>query len=180
MQLFTLSFSPESMGLNSLRLSTKDDTADPDLSSVPSEYHNFQSLFSKKEAEKLPPHRSYDHTILLESGKTPPYGSIYSMSPLELETLWKYIEENLNKGFICHSQSPCGVPVLFVKKSDGTLRLCMDYHSLNKITTKNRYPFSLTGKILHRISRTKFFTKMDVRDGYNHLHMAIGEEWKTT
>ena len=99
-----------------------------------------------------------------------------SMSPLELETLHKYVEENLNKGFICHSQSPSGAPVLFIKKSDGTLRLCVDYCGLNKITTKNRYPLPLIGEMLDRISCTKFFTKMDVRDGYNCLCMAVGEE----
>ena len=179
MQLFTLSFTPESMGLNSVSPTAKDDTADPDLSSVPSEYHEFQPLFSKKEAEKLPPHHSYDHAVPLESGATPPYGSIYSMSPLELETLGKYIEENLGKGFIHHSQSPCSAPVLFVKKSDGTLRLCVDYHGLNKITTKNRYPLPLIGEMLGRISHAKFFTKMDIWDGYNRLRMAVGEEWKT-
>jgi hypothetical protein len=110
----------------------------------------------------------------------PPHGSIYSMSPLEWETLRKYVEENLNKGFIHHSQSPCSAPILFVKKSDGTLQLCVDSRGLNKITTKNPYPLPLIGEMLDRISRAKFFTKMDVRDGYNCLCMAIGEEWKTT
>src|SRR5579859_542198 len=175
-QLFTLSFSPKPIEINSLESSAKVDTADSDLSSIPSEYHEFKPLFSKREAEKLPPHQFYDHSIPLEPGTTPPHGSIYSMSPLELETLRKYVEENLNKGFIRHSQSPCGVPVLFVKKSDGTLRLCVDYPGLNKITTKNRYPLPLIGEMLDPISRAKFFTKMDVQDGYNCLCMAVGEE----
>ena len=100
---------------------------------IPPEYHEFADLFSETEAKKLPPHRPYDHQIHLEPGTTPPFGTIYSLSPTELETLRKYIEDNLNKGFIRHSQAPCGAPVLFVKKADGTLRLCVDYRSLNKI-----------------------------------------------
>ena len=152
---------------------------DPDLSTIPPEYHEFADLFSKKEADVLPPHRSYDHQIPLEPGTTPPFGSIYSMSPVELEVLRKYIGENLRKGFIRHSQSSCGAPVLFVKKADGSLRLCVDYRGLNKITTKNRYPLPLIGEMLDRISRAKYFTKFDIRDGYNRLRMAEGEEWKT-
>src|SRR6202048_1944245 len=101
------------------------------------------------------------------------------MSPTELEVLRKYIDENLKKGFIRHSQSSCGAPILFVKKADGTLRLCVDYRALNKITTKNRYPLPLIGELLDRISRAKYFTKFDVRDGYHRLRMATGEEWKT-
>jgi hypothetical protein len=150
--------------------------SDPDLSQIPSEYHEYADLFSEQEALKLPPHRPYDHQIPLEDGTTPPFGTIYPMSVTELETLRKYVEDNLQKGFIRHSQSPCGAPVLFVKKPDGSLRLCVDYRGLNKITTKNRYPLPLIGELLDRISRAKYFTKFDVRDGYNRLRMASGEE----
>jgi hypothetical protein len=153
--------------------------ADPDLSSIPPEYHDFADLFSKKEADKLPPHRPYDHTIPVEPGKTPPFGPIYKLSPVELETVRKYIEENLRKGFIRHSQSPCSAPIVFAKKPDGTLRLCVDYRGLNKITIKNRYPLPLIGELMERISKAKYFTKFDVRDGYNRLRVAPGEEWKT-
>ena len=152
---------------------------DPDLSTIPSEYHEFADLFSKKEADMLPPHRPYDHQIPLEPGTTPPFSSIYFMSPTKLEVLRKYIDENLKKGFIRHSQSSCGAPILFVKKADGTLRLCVDYRALNKIITKNHYPLPLIGELLDHISRAKYFTKFDVRDGYHRLRMATGEEWKT-
>ena len=154
-------------------------TDDPDLSTIPEEYHEFADLFSESESEKLPLHRSYNHTIPLKLGTTPPFGPIYSMSPKELETLKDYCEANLRKGYIKHSQSPCRAPVLFVKKADGTLKLCVDYRGLNKITTKNRYPLPLVGELLDRISHAKYFTKFDVRDGYNRLRIAPGEEWKT-
>ena len=175
-QLFVMSVT-EAIELASMQAGEA--TSDPDLSSIPPEYHEFADLFSQKEADMLPPHRSYDHQIPLEPGTTPPFGSIYSMSPTELEVLRKYIEENLKKGFIRHSQSSCGAPILFVKKADGGLRLCVDYRGLNKITSKNRYPLPLIAELLDRISRAKYFTKFDVRDGYHRLRMAEGEEWKT-
>ena len=157
------------------------DTREPesDLSTIPPEYHEFADLFSKKKADELPPHQPYDHTVPLESGKAPPFGPIYKLSPLELEAVRVYVKENLRKGFIRHSQSPCGAPIVFAKKKDGTLRLCVDYRGLNKITVKNRYPLPLIGELLERISKAKYFSKFDVRDGYNRLRMAPGEEWKT-
>jgi len=154
-------------------------TSDRDLSMVPPEYHEFADLFSKWEADKLPAHRPYDHAIPLEPGKAPPFGPIYKLSPMELEVLRNYITDNLKKGFIRHSQSPCGAPIVFAKKADGTLRLYVDYRRLNKITIKNRYPLPLIGELLERISKAKYFTKFDVRDGYNWLRIASGEEWKT-
>ena len=94
---------------------------DPDLSTIPSEYHEFADVFSKKEADKLPEHRPYDHTIPLQNGATPPFGGVYNLSETELSVLRKYLDDNLRKGYIKNSQSPCGAPVLFVKKSDGSL-----------------------------------------------------------
>jgi hypothetical protein len=146
---------------------------------VPPEYHEFASIFSKQEADKLPPHRPYDHRVPLEEGTSPPYGPIYSLSPIELDTLRKYIDTNLQRGFIKHSRSPCGAPVLFVKKADGSLRLCVDYRGLNKISVKNRYPLPLIGELLERLANAKYFTKLDMREGYYLLRMARGEEWKT-
>jgi len=72
----------------------------PDLSNIPSEYHEFANVFSKTKAETLPPHRSYDLKINLKEGAQPPVGPIYSLSTSEQEALKKFIEENLNMGFI--------------------------------------------------------------------------------
>jgi len=152
---------------------------EPDINDIPEEYREFTKVFSKEEADKLPPHREYDHRIPIEEGKTPPFGPIYQLSPVELEVLKNYIDDHLRKGFIRHSQSPCAAPVLFAAKPDGGLRLCVDYRGLNKITIKNRYPLPLIGEILERLGSAKFFTKFDVRDGYYRLRMASGEEWKT-
>ena len=135
---------------------------DLDLSIIPSEYHEFANLFSKREADKLSTHWPYDHAIPLEPGKAPLFGSIYKLSPTELEVMGNYITDNLKKGFIHHSQSPCGAPIIFAKKADGTLRFYVDYQGLNKITIKNRYPLPLIGELLERISKAKYFTKFNM------------------
>jgi hypothetical protein len=109
-------------------------------------------LFSKKEVDKMPPHKSYDHKINLMAGTEPPFSPIYKLSPIELETLRNYVEENLKKEFIRHSQSQCTASIVFVKKKDGSLRICVDYRGLNKITVKNRYPLPLIGEMLDHIS----------------------------
>jgi predicted aspartyl protease len=101
---------------------------DPEITDiVPPEYHKSLPLFSEVEANKLPPHRPYDHCIPLKEDFTPPVGPIYPLSRTELEALRKCLNENLSKGFIRASSSPAGAPILFVKKSDGSLRLCVDY-----------------------------------------------------
>jgi predicted aspartyl protease len=146
---------------------------------IPPEYHKFLLLFSEVEANKLPPHRPYDHRIPLKEGFTPPFGPIYSLSRTELEALKKWLDENLSKGFIRASSSPAGTPILFIKKSDGSLCLCVDYRGLNKGTIKNQYPLPLLHETLLGLQKAKYFTKLDIRGAYNLVRMAEGEEWKT-
>src|SRR5437762_7505724 len=165
--------------ISQLASTTVQEPSDPDLSQIPPEYHEFVEVFSKKQSDKLPEHRPYDHRIPLEEGAVPPWAqSIYHLTPEELDVLRKYIDDNLGKRFLRTSHSPCAAPVLFVKKADGTLRLCVDYYGLNQLTIKSRYPLPLIGELLDRLSKAKYFTKFDVRDGFNRLRMAPGEEGK--
>jgi hypothetical protein len=175
-ELYFVSMKPSPGGDLTINVASQEDV---DLSTIPPEYHDFADLFSKKEADKLPPHQRHDHTIPLQPGSAPHFGPIYKLSPVELETLRKYIDENLKKGFIRNSQSPYGAPIVFAKKKDGSLRLCVNYRGLNKLTIKNRYPLPLIGELLDRISKATVFSKFDIRDGYNRLRMAEGEEEKT-
>ena len=122
--------------------------------------------------------RAYDHSIPLKDGFTPPFGPIYSLSHVELEALKAWLEDNLSNGFICASSSPAGAPILFVKMSDDSLCLCVDYRGLNESTIKNRYPLLLRETLL-RLQRAKYYTKLDVRGAYNLICMVGGEEWKT-
>ena len=92
-----------------------------------------------------------EHTIELVDGKQPPYGPIYSLKPVELETLKTYIETHLKTGFILSSKSPAGAPILFDKKPDGSFCLCVDYQGFNNLTIKNQYPLPLIGELLDRL-----------------------------
>ena len=172
---FTLNLSAAMVSARSSTVSEEP----PDLSGVPEEYHEFADVFSKTRADILPEHRPYDLKITLEDGAVPPLGPIYSLSKLELETLREYIDENLRSGFIRPSNSPCGAPVLFVKKKDGSLRLCVDYRGLNKITRKDRYPLPLISDLLDAPRKARIYTKIDLRHAYNLVRIAPGDEWKT-
>ena len=115
---------------------------------MPKDYHEYLPLFKKAVAEVLPLHRPYDHKIPLREGFTPPFGPLYFLSKLELQALCQWIDENLSKGFIRASSSPAGAPILFVKKKDGFLRLCVDYRGLNEGTIKNCYLLPLIKETL--------------------------------
>lgn len=153
--------------------------ATPKEPTLPSQYQDFAKVFSKIEADKLPPHRPYDHKIPLVPDAVVPYGPMYSMSQLELKTLYDYIQENLAKGFIRRSESPAGAPVLFVKKKDGSLRMVVDYRGLNKVTIATPAVSPLTSETLDRLNQAKYFSKLDMVGAYNLIRIQPGDEWKT-
>ena len=90
-----------------------------------------------------------------------------------------YIETNLENGFIQRSSSPAAAPILFIKKKDSSLRLCVDYRVLNSITVKNRYPLLLISEILDRVRGATIFTCLDLRGAYNLIRIKEGDEYKT-
>ncbi|KAJ1041202.1 hypothetical protein NDA10_004095 [Ustilago hordei] len=96
-----------------------------------------------------------------------------------MSELRRYLDENLEKGFIRPSKSPARSPVLFVPKKDGGLRLCVDYRGLNKITVKNRAPLPLIEEQLFLLRKARIYTKLDLRAAYNLIRIAKGDEWKT-
>jgi hypothetical protein len=134
---------------------------------IPKEYADFQDVFKPKNADKLPPHRPCDLEIKLQPGKLPRMGHVYSLSREEEMEARKWIDENLSKGFIRESDSQVGSPIMFVKKKDGSNRLCVDYRALNAITIKNRYPLPRTDDLIETIKGAKIFTKLDLKSGYN-------------
>ncbi len=145
---------------------------------LPKEYHEFLDVFSRTAADVLPPHRPCDHHIEVE-GSLPKSHALYAMSQDELRVLRKYLDEHLQKGFIRPSQSPIASPVLFAKKPGGGLRFCVDYRGLNAVTIKNRYPLPLIRETLNRLSRAKYFTKLDIIAAFNKIRIAEGQEWMT-
>ena len=120
-----------------------------------------------------------EHAIELEGDKQPPFGPIYSLGPVELETLKAYIKTHLKTGFIWPSKSLADVPILFDKKVDGSLCLCVDYRGLNNLTIKNRYPLPLIGKSLDQLGRAKRFTQLDLTSAYHRMRIKEGNKWKT-
>jgi hypothetical protein len=142
--------------------------------------YEYRNVFEKKNVDTLLQHRPYDCGIELQEGAQPPFGPIYSLSQNELAALQDYLDENLGKNFIRHSKSPAGAPILFVKKKDSSLWMCMDYRGLNKVTIKNRYPFPLISGLLDQLGQAKIHTKIDLRGAYNLVRIKEGDEWKTT
>ena len=143
-------------------------------------YHCFRDIFSKESFDELPERKQWDHTIELTPGSQPFSTKVYPMSPIEQNELDEFLEENLSSGRICPSKSPMASPVFFVKKKDGKLRFVQDYQKLNAMTVKNTYPLPLVPDIINRISDSKarYFTKLDVRWGYNNVRIKEGDEWK--
>ena len=139
----------------------------------------FADVFPDDLPSGLPPKREVDHKIELEPGCVPPTKAPYRMSPLELDELKKQLSELSSKGFIQPSKSPFGAPVLFVRKKDGTRRLCIDYRALNKFTIKNKYPLPRVDELLDRLNGSKYFSKIDLRSGYHQVRIAEGDAPKT-
>ncbi|KAK8954813.1 hypothetical protein KSP39_PZI001822 [Platanthera zijinensis] len=101
------------------------------------------------------------------------------MAPRELEELRTQLDELLEKGFIRQSSSPWGAPVLFVKKKDGSMRLCIDYRELNKVTIKNRYPLPRIDDLFDQLRGSSVFSKIDLRSGYHQLRIRESDVPRT-
>ena len=139
---------------------------------IPPEYRDFKKVFSEEESARLPAHQPWDHAIELVPGAPQTMKTkVYPMSLNEQEEMVKFLRQNLQKGYIQPSKSPLASPVFFVKKKDGKLRFVQDYRKLNEYTIKNRYPLPLVTDIVNRLQGAKYFTKFDVRWGYNNVRI---------
>ncbi|KAL8296565.1 hypothetical protein RB600_001856 [Gaeumannomyces tritici] len=139
----------------------------------------YADVFSSTRAKKLPLLEGAEHAIELEEGTRPPVGGLYPTSEKQSAALKEYLEENLAWGRVNHSEADAGSPVLFVPKKDGSLRLCVDYRALNRITRKNRYPLPLISDLMDRLAGAKWFSKMDLRDAYHRIRIRPEDRWKT-
>lgn len=154
------------------------DSVDP-AEKLPEEFRDFADVFSPKEADRLPPHRPYDHRVQLQEGKTPPFGPLYPMSRDELVVLKDWLMRELKKGAIRPSSSPVASPILFAKKPGGGIRICVDYRALNAVTVKDRYPLPLVKESLNNLKGMRYFSKLDIISAFNKLRMAEGHEYLT-
>ncbi|KAL0554265.1 hypothetical protein IC582_008182 [Cucumis melo] len=151
--------------------------ADVSLSSEPV-VRDYPDVFPE-ELPGLPPHREVEFAIELEPGTVPISRAPYRMAPAELKELKVQLQELLDKGFIRPSVSPWGAPVLFVKKKDGSMRLCIDYRELNKVTVKNRYPLPRIDDLFDQLQGATVFSKIDLRSGYHQLRIKDEDVPKT-
>ena len=147
---------------------------------IPTEYSDFSNVFSSDSVAELPEYNGInDYSINLLDNKQPPYDLIYSLGPVELETLKTYIGTNLASGFIRSSKSLIGTLILFVQKHDGNLCLYVNYQGLNNLTIKNRYPVLLIDKLLDCLGCAKCFTQLNLTNAYYRIRIQKSEKWKT-
>ncbi|GJP36389.1 hypothetical protein CLOM_g20901 [Closterium sp. NIES-68] len=132
----------------------------------------FRDILPNDLPNELPPYRTHQYEIVKELGSKPTFRAPYRLSPTELADMKKQIEYLLAKGLIRPSTSPYGAPVLFTLKSDGSLRMCIDYRALNKQTIKNKYPIPRIDDLLVQLRGATVFSKLDLRSGYWLIRMA--------
>ena len=119
-------------------------------------------MFDEEKANQFPESRKWDHKIDMKEGFEPKAFKNYNLTPEEQIELDTFLKENLEKGYIRHSESPMASPFFFVKKKDGKLRPCQDYRYLNDWMVKNAYPLPLISDIMDKLKGAKYFTKFDV------------------
>ena len=124
-----------------------------------------------EELPGVPPKREVDLSIEVVEGTTPISRAPYRLAPTELKELKTQLQELLDKGFIRPSVSPWGAPVLFVKKKDGTLRMCVNYRQINKVTVKNKYPLPRIEDLFYQLKGVGVISKIDLRSGYYQLRV---------
>jgi hypothetical protein len=139
----------------------------------------FMDVFPE-ELPGMPPEREVEFYIDLIPDTAPIAKRPYRMAPTELAELKLQIAELQQKGYICPSSSPWGAPVLFVTKKDGSMRMCIDYRSLNEVTIKNKYPLPRIVDLFDQLQGAKYFSKIDLMSGYHQLRIKEADVQKTT
>ena len=127
----------------------------------------------------IPPERQVEFRIDLIPGAAPIAKAPYRLAPPEMQELSTQLQEMLDKGFIRPSSSPWGAPILFVRKKDGSHRMCIDYRELNKVTVKNRYPLPRIDDLFDQLQGASWFSKIDLRSGYHQMRVRDEDVQKT-
>jgi hypothetical protein len=138
----------------------------------------FMDVFPE-ELPRMPPERRVEFYIDLIPGTAPIVKRPYRMAPTELAELKLQIAELQQKGYIRPSSSPWGASVLFITKKDGSMRMCIDYRSLNEVTIKNKYPLPRIDDLFDQLQGAKYFSKIDLRSGYHQLRIKEADIQKT-
>ena len=160
-----------------LTTNTFDDFEVP--SSVKTLLQDFQDMFPSNVPSGLPPLRGIEHQIDLIPGASLPNRPAYRSNPQETKEIQRQVDELISKGWVRDSMSPCAVPVILVPKKDGTWRMCSDCRALNNITIKYRHPIPRLDDLLDELHGACYFSKIDLKSGYNQIRIREGDEWKT-
>jgi hypothetical protein len=139
----------------------------------------YRDVFPDQLPPGLPPSRDVDHPIELTPGAIPPSRPTYRLSASEMAELKKQLAELTAAGFIQPSKSPFGAPILFVKKKDGTMRMCVDYRALNNVTVKNSYALPRIDELFDQLTGARYFSKIDLRSGYHQIRIKPEDVPKT-
>ena len=142
------------------------------VAEIPEDYQCFAKVFSEEESHRFPPSQDFDHTITLKPGAPDSIScKVYPMTREEDEALDKWIDEQLEKGYIEPSISPYASSFFFIKKKDGKLRPVQDYRTINSYTIRNQYPLPLISDLIRDLGGVRLYTKFDVRQGYNNIRI---------
>ncbi|GJU22437.1 putative reverse transcriptase domain-containing protein, partial [Tanacetum coccineum] len=156
---------------------TEDKLEEKRLEDVPT-VRDFPEVFLE-DLPGLPPTRQVEFQIDLVPGAAPVARAPYRLAQSELQELSTQLQELSDKGFIRPSSSPCGAQFLFVKKKDGSFRMCIDYRELNKLTVKNRYPLPRINDLFDQLQGSRVYSKIDMRSGYHQLRVREEDIPKT-
>jgi len=143
---------------------------------VPEKLHRWIKMFGKKQLERMPTRKVWDHAIDIKERFIPKKEKVYPLSREERKEVREFVKEQLRKGYIWPSKSPQTAPVFFVGKKDGKKRMVQDYRYLNEWTIKNNYPLPLISDVLENIGTKKLFMKIDLRWGYNNVRIKEENE----
>ncbi len=146
---------------------------------VPAEYQQFSKVFSEEESKRYPLKRAWDHAIKFKKDAPDAIDcKVYPMNRIEDEAVQKFLQDELEKGYIRESKSPYASSFFFVHKKDGKMRPVQDYCKINAITIQNQYPLPLIADLIRDLSNTHIYTKLNVRWGYNNVRIREGDEKK--
>ena len=145
---------------------------------VPPCYHSYLDIFSEKATSRFLLRKPWDHAIDLKETFKPKKGRLIPLSSEEQKEVSEFVDEQLAKGYIRLSKSEQTSPVFFVPKKDGQKRMVQDYRYLNEHTVQNNYPLPLISQLVDKLKGSQYFTKIDLRWGYNNIQIKEGDKWK--
>ena len=136
----------------------------------------FKFMFTKDNFNIFLEHHYQDYTIELLPGSKPRLTKVYSLSSVEQKKLYTFLEENLCTGWICSSKLSMTILVFFIKKKNSSLWLVQDYWALSSIMVRNKYSLSLISKLVSQLYGAKYFSKLDICQGFNNVYIKPGDE----